>query len=181
MAKYNWKELEKEYILGDYKSVSAFLKEKEIPNNGSTKKSTKGWKEKKVLKEDQKSTKIIEKVIEKESTKEAEKIINVKDTAEELLRKINTSITELDKYFAKSSKKTKTVEFDYKVNKASKEVTEEETTIQEFYSIIDKSGLKQLTSALKDINDILNNNENNPTDKSYLDELEQAWRIRNEK
>ena len=50
MAKYNWNELEKEYILGDYKSVSAFLKYKKIPNNGSTKKSTKGWKEKKSTK-----------------------------------------------------------------------------------------------------------------------------------
>ncbi len=181
MAKYNWKKLENEYILGDYKSVSAFLKDKNIPRNGSTQKNVKGWNEKKVQKECEKSSKTIEKVIEKESTKEAEKIANVKDTAEELLRKINVSITELDKYFAKSSKKTKTVEFDYKVNKASKEVTEEETTIQEFYSIIDKSGLKQLTSALKDINDILNNNGQNPNDKSYLDELEQVWRKRNEK
>ena len=50
MAKYNWKQLEKEYILSDYKSVSSFLKNKGISINGSTKKSTKGWKNKKVLK-----------------------------------------------------------------------------------------------------------------------------------
>ena len=48
VAKYDWKQLEKEYILGNYKSVSSFLKDKEIPINGSTKKSTKGWKNKKV-------------------------------------------------------------------------------------------------------------------------------------
>lgn len=41
MSKYDWKQLEKEYILSDYKSVSSFLKDKEIPINGSTKKSTK--------------------------------------------------------------------------------------------------------------------------------------------
>lgn len=46
MAKYDWKQLEKEYILSDYKSVSSFLKDKGIKSNGSTKKSTKGWKEK---------------------------------------------------------------------------------------------------------------------------------------
>ena len=74
MAKYNWKDLEKEYILGDYKSVSAFLKDKEIPNNGSTRKQTSGWSEAKRQKQDKEKTKTIEKVIEKESEKEAKKI-----------------------------------------------------------------------------------------------------------
>lgn len=72
MAKYDWKQLEKEYILSDYKSVSSFLKDKGIKTSGSTKKSTKGWKEKKVLKEDKKSTKIIERVTEKEIEKEVD-------------------------------------------------------------------------------------------------------------
>ena len=71
MAKYDWKQLEKEYILSDFKSVSSFLKDKGIKQNGSTKSRTKGWKNKKVLKEDKKSTKIVEKVIEKESEKNA--------------------------------------------------------------------------------------------------------------
>ena len=52
MAKYDWENLEKEYILGNYKSVSAFLKEKGVPNNGSTRKQTSGWKDKKKDKED---------------------------------------------------------------------------------------------------------------------------------
>lgn len=72
MAKYDWKQLEKEYILSDYKSVSQFIKNKEIPYNGTTKSRTKGWAEKKRLKEDQKATKIIEKTIEKESEKEVD-------------------------------------------------------------------------------------------------------------
>ena len=72
MAKYDWKQLEKEYILSDFKSVSSFLKDKGISINGSTKNRTKGWKSKKVLKEDKKSTKIIEKVTEKEIEKEVD-------------------------------------------------------------------------------------------------------------
>lgn len=72
MAKYDWKQLEKEYILSDYKSVSQFIKSKEIPYNGTTKSKTKGWTEKKRLKQDQKETKIIEKVIEKEIEKEVD-------------------------------------------------------------------------------------------------------------
>lgn len=50
MAKYNWKQLEREYILGSYKSVSAFLKDKGIKQNGSTKKSTKRLERKKSTK-----------------------------------------------------------------------------------------------------------------------------------
>lgn len=41
MAKYDWEQLEKEYILSEYVSVSSFLKDKEISINGSTKKRTK--------------------------------------------------------------------------------------------------------------------------------------------
>lgn len=72
MAKYDWKQLEKEYILGDYKSVSAFLKDKGINNNGTTRKHTSGWKERKRQKEDKKATKIIEKTTEKEIEKEVD-------------------------------------------------------------------------------------------------------------
>ena len=54
MAKYDWKQLEREYILGDYKSVSAFLKEKGIKQSGSTKKSTKRLERKKSTKRERK-------------------------------------------------------------------------------------------------------------------------------
>ena len=72
MAKYNRKQLEKEYILSDYKSVSSFLKDKGINNNGTTRKHTSGWKDKKRQKEDKKATKIIEKVTEREIEKEVD-------------------------------------------------------------------------------------------------------------
>lgn len=72
MAKYDWKQLEKEYILSEYKSVSQFIKNKQIPYNGTTKSKTKGWTEKKRLKQDQKATKVIQKVTEKEIEKEVD-------------------------------------------------------------------------------------------------------------
>ena len=72
MAKYDWTQLEKEYILSDYKSVSSFLKDKGINNNGTTRKHTSGWKDKKRQREDKKATKIIEKVTEKEIEKEVD-------------------------------------------------------------------------------------------------------------
>lgn len=172
MAKYDWKQLEKEYILGNYKSVSSFLKEKGISINGSTKKSTKGWKNKKALKEEQKSTKIIEKTIEKEAEKEAQQIADIKSIANELAINILKANTELNKHIAKSKTKTKTVTYDKKALKPFKEVTKEQEEVSEYISIIDRQGLKMLSSALKDLNDILSENqkENN---KENLNKVEQ--------
>ena len=154
MAKYDWKQLEKEYILGNYKSVSSFLKDKGIKQNGSTKKSTKGWKEKKVLKEEQKSTKVIEKVLEKESEKEANNEVNM--------------------HIARNKKKTKTVEYNYDTCKPSKETINEEEEIKSYIDIIDRKGLKELTSALKDLNDILDSKEDyNDEDNSFIEALNQ--------
>lgn len=76
MAKYDWKQLEKEYILSDYKSVSSFLKDKGINNNSYARNNTKGWKEKKRQNTDKKVTKTIQKITEKEIEKEVD--INIR-------------------------------------------------------------------------------------------------------
>lgn len=119
------------------------------------KKILNGWKEKKVLKEDKKSTKIVEKVIEKESEKEANKIIQIKDVVNDLLRNIVQANKELNKHIAKTKKKTKKVKYDSKSLKPSEENIEEIEEIKDYISIVDRQGLKMLTSALKDLNDIL--------------------------
>ncbi len=180
--KRDWHKLEQEFLLGDYKSVSDFFRKNKIEENSRNRKNVKGWSQKKKDNSAKKVQKTVEKVIEKESTKEANKIVNTKDTATKLLEKINLSIEELNKYFSKNTKKTKIVEYDNEIKKPTKEVIEENEEINEFFSIIDRSGLKQLTSALKDINDILNNNNdqsNNST--SFAEEIEKAWRSRNER
>lgn len=168
--KYDWKQLEKEYILSNYKSVSSFLKDKGIKQNGSSKKNTKGWKEKKVLKEDKKSTKIVEKVIEKESEKEAQQIVDIKSIANDLALKIIKANSELNMHLARNKKKTKEIDYDYKCNKPSKETINEQEEIKSYIDIIDRKGLKELTSALKDINDIVNNKQNNNNSTQSLAE-----------
>ena len=183
MAKYDWNQLEKEYILSDYKTVADFLKYKNISRNGSTQKNTKGWNEKKVNKELKKSEKIVEKVIEKESEKEANKIIQVKDVANDLLTKIVQANNELNMHIARNKKKTKKVEYDYKCNKPSKEIIEEQEEIKSYIDIIDRKGLKELTSALKDLSDILGTKEDDDeNDNSFIEALnEKTEDIWNEK
>lgn len=140
------------------------------------KKVLNGWKEKKVLKEDKKSTKTIEKVIEKESEKEAQQIVDIKSIANDLALKIIKANSELNMHIARNKKKTKIVEYDYKCNKPSKETINEQEEIKSYIDIIDRKGLKELTSALKDINDIVNNKQNeNNTTQSLAEAIQKAY------
>lgn len=147
MAKYDWKNLKKEYITGKYNTVSSFLKEKGIPNNGNTKKATKGWKNGKALIEERKSTKTIEKIIEKQAEKDANEAITISSVADALLKKVNDAVKELNTHV------------DVFGNKHD--------------GIIDRNDLKKLTSALKDIDDVLKdkNKANDVEDLTVLADL----------
>ncbi len=172
MAKYDWIALENEYILGDYKSIREFLKEKGISRGKSTTDKTKDWNDKKQSKVIQKSSKIAEKVIEKESEKEANEIVNINSIADELAKKVLESIEELNKHIAKKTNKSKIVEYDYKTNKPKKEVIEEIEEILDYESVIDRKGLNLLAGALKDINDIKNTNSSKGNEEKAISDIQ---------
>lgn len=159
MAKYDWKQLEKEFILSDYKTVSAFLKDKEINNNSYARNKTRNWKEKKRQNTDKKVTKTIEKVTEKESEKEAQQIVDIKSIANDLALNLIKANQQLETYMVKNKKKTKTVKYDYNVGKPQEETITENEEIKTMEGIVDRQGLKMLASALKDLNDILNDKQ----------------------
>ena len=172
MAKYDWEQLEKEYILSDYKSVSAFLKDKGIKRSGSVQQAVKGWNEKKAQKEFKKSSRTIEKVIEKESEKEAQQIVDIKSIANDLALNIIKANSQLETYIVKNKKKTKKVKYDYKVSKPSEEEITEKEELETMEGIIDRQGLKMLASALKDLNEIIG--EKQGTNKETLDKLDEV-------
>lgn len=145
MAKYDWIALEKEYILGDYKSVSSFLKDKGISNNGTTRRHTSGWKDKKRQKEDKKATKTIEKIIEKQSNEDANTIVKINDVANELLKRVMKATEELNIHVDMFGNQHK--------------------------SIIDRSDIKKLTSALKDLKDIIPQKPEDEEDNSFVEAL----------
>lgn len=159
MAKYDWKKLEREYILSDHKSVSSFLKEKGISRNKTTNTQTKEWNSKKHQKEIEKTSKIIEKVTEEEAEKEAEKIVDIKSIANDLALNIIKANSQLETYIVKSKKKTKKVRYDYKVSKPKEEEIIENEEIKTMDGIIDRQGLKMLASALRDLNEIIGNKD----------------------
>lgn len=172
MAKYDWKQLEKEYILGDYKSISAFLREKGISRNKTTNAQTKEWNIKKHQKDIEKTSKTIEKVTEKEAEREAEKIANIKSIANDLALNIEKANKQLETYIVKNKKKIKKVKYDYKVSKPNEEEIIEKEEIETTEGIIDRQGLKMLASALKDLNEIIGDDKE--TNKETLDKLDEV-------
>lgn len=75
-------------------------------------------------------------------------------------------------HLARNKKKIKTVKYDYNCNKPKKETIEEQEEIKSYIDIIDRKGLKELTSALKDLNDILINDPQSYEFKKEKMELE---------
>lgn len=105
--------------------------------------------------------------------------MNVKDVANELLRKIVQASSELDRHPVKNKKRARIIEYDTNTKKPKKEVVKEEEEIASPADIVDRQGLKQLASALKDLNDIINNKKevelsgtlNNPFKNLSTEEL----------
>lgn len=161
MAKYDWSQLEKEYILSNYKSVNAFLKDKGISRNKTTNAHTKEWNIKRHQRDIKKTSKIIEKTTEKEAEKEAEKVANIKSIANDLALNIKKANSQLETYIIKKKKKTKKIKYDYEAMKPREEEINENEEIETVDAIIDRQGLKMLASALKDLNEIIGNDTQN--------------------
>ena len=67
---------------------------------------------------------------------------DIKSIANDLALKIMQANSELNMHLARNKKKTKTVEYDYKCNKPSKETIDEVEEIKSYIDIIDRKGLK---------------------------------------
>ena len=108
------------------------------------------------------------------SDKQADKMSRIDDLADKLLEKLEQAITELDLQLYKHTDKTKTIEYnnDRRPDKPTKEVVHEEEKLLEVKSIVDRNGLKQIASALKDIKEV-------KMLRSELDRQEQEARIAN--
>ena len=129
-----------------------------------------GW----ITLREQHTNKTVSKAIDKISSKKADKMARIDDLADKLLEKLEQAITELDLQLAKHTDKTKTIEYDNdrRPDKPTKETIHEEEKLLEVKSIVDRQGLKQIASALKDIKEV-------KMLRSELDRQEQEARIAN--
>lgn len=153
MARYDWDKLKAKYISGDYSSLKEFSEIENINYDVLRRKASK-WQEEKSQSSHKKVTKIIDKTIEKVAEQEADRNAKILSISDKLAAKVDEAINQLEQYVVKNKKKTKTVEYDKKGLKPTKEITTEEEIIDIIDGLIDKQGLKTLTAALKDIKDI---------------------------
>ena len=123
---------------------------------------------------DQHRAKTVSKSVERISSKQADKMARIDDLADKLLEKLEQAITELDLQLYKHTDKTKVIEYnnDRRPDKPTKETIHEEEKLLEAKSIVDRQGLKQIASALKDIKEV-------KMLRSELDRQEQEARIAN--
>ena len=106
------------------------------------------------------------------SKKKVDRMTRIMDASDRLLEKLEKAIEELDLHLATQKTKTKVIEYhNYeRPDKPTKEIIEEEEKLIEFTSIIDRKGLHEVTSALKDLKEI-------QMLKSELDRQEQEAKI----
>ena len=117
---------------------------------------------------------VLTKGLEKETEKAANRLARVNDLTDRLLDKIERAIMELDLQIARNVTKTKVIEYNNELrpDKPTKEIVEEKESVEEISTIVDRQGLKQIASALRDIKEVQGF-------KSEADKQEQEARIAN--
>lgn len=164
--KIDWRTLENEYINGDI-SYRKLAEKHNVSFNYLQQKARVGkWYEKKKEQHEKISAKTRQKAAEKIAEKEANRMARISDAADELLEKIRLATQQIDTYLAKDKRKyTKQVK-DKATGKLIYVDVEEEQIKSVKTDRIDKAGLKQIASALKDLKDIQLVNDEEKVDES---------------
>ncbi len=165
----DWTAIRKEYITDESSSYRKLAKKYGVSLTAITNKAKQeNWVEKRRQFKDKTTAKTIEVL----SDKSADKLTRVMDITDKLLNKIERAVEELDIQLFKDVVKTKVIEYnhDLRPDKPTKETIHEEEKVIEVKSIVDRSGLKAIASALRDIKEI-------QMLKTELDRMEQEARI----
>lgn len=164
----NWLEVKTEYITTDisYRKLADKygVHYKVIADRGKAE----GWVEQRSQHRDKTLTKTLDKI----STKQANKLARIDTLTDRLLDKVERAIEELDLQLFKHVDKTKEIEYNNpeRPDKPTKEVVHEEEKYLEARTIVDRQGLKQIASALRDIKEV-------KMLRTELDDQEQQARI----
>ena len=134
--------------------------------------SDRGKAEKWVELRSQHSAKTLTKTLDKICNNQADKMARIDKLTDQLLNKLERAISELDLQLCKHTEKTKIIEYgnDRRPDKPTKETIHEEEKLLDVRSIVDRQGLKQIASALRDIKEV-------KMLRSELDKQEQEARI----
>lgn len=154
----NWNKIRNEYINGNI-SYQKLAEKHKIPYQTLRDRAIKEkWFNKRKEQRKKISIKTDEKTAEKLAEAEANRLLNISNAADKLLEKIELATEQLDQFIVEN--KIKQREIQYVTDKSGfgkpkKEVIKEVTDKRIVKAgHLDRAGLKQLTSALKDLKDI---------------------------
>lgn len=152
----SWVNIEHEYVT-DIRKKPCTLEELATKHNiaiGTVEKYSMQheWSEKR--KEYKKN--IQQKALEKSSDKDAERIVRLLKIADIATDKAEQALGELEQYVVRDKKKVRTVEYkdNMAIGKPTKEVVDETETVRTEKGPVDRMGLSQVTSALKNIKEL---------------------------
>ena len=167
----DWNQIREEYITDETSSYRSLAKKYGV---GLTALYNHAKAEDWVGQRKQLKDKTMTKSIEVISDQRADKLNRVLDITDKLLSKLERAVDELDVQLLRTVVKTKEIEYnhDARPDKPTKETVHETETITDVHTIVDRSGLKAISSALRDIKEI-------QMLKSDLDKQEQEARIAN--
>ena len=168
MSCVDWKSIKAEYIAGGT-SYRKLAEKYGVGYQAICRRSQEeGW----IALREQHENKTVTRALDKISEKKADKMARVDSLADQLLDKIERAIEELDLQLFKHTDRTKVIEYNNELrpDKPTKETIHEEEKLLEARSIVDRMGLKQIASALKDIKEV-------KMLRSELDKREQEARI----
>ena len=152
----SWVNIEHEYVT-DIRKKPCTLEELAVKHNiaiGTVEKYSMQheWSEKR--KEYKKS--IQQKALEKSADKDADRIARLLEIADMATDKAERAIKELEQYVVRDKKRTRTVEYkdDKAIGKPTKEVIDDTEHVRMETGPVDRLGLSQVTSALKNIKEL---------------------------
>jgi hypothetical protein len=167
----DWNAIKTEYITDESSSYRKLAKKYGVSLTAITNRAkNENWVELRRQFKD----KLTAKNIEKFSEKQSERLSRIQNITDKLLTKLERAVEELDIQLFKNVTKVKEIEYNNfeRPDKPTKEIIHEEEKFTEVRTIIDKSGLKAVASALRDIKEV-------QMLKTELDRKEQEARIRN--
>ena len=152
----DWIKIRADYVSGGV-SYSELSERHGVPL-GSIKRhaAQEGWAAKRTETEPNRYQKTVRKVIERKAEHEADRITRLLSIGDKLAAKLDEATGQLDQKIVTHKRKTKTMEYGDQpaCRKALKETTVEEEILEVVDAPLDRQGLQQLTTALKNLNDV---------------------------
>lgn len=154
----NWNKIKSEYINGNISYRKLAEKHGVSESHLMAKAAKEKWFDKRKAQRSKIQEKTEQKTAEKLAEREADRLLRISDAADRLLAKIEEATEQLDQFIVTNKVKQKEVKYvssDAGFGKPSKEIVKEVESKQVIKADhLDRLGLKQLTSALKDLKDI---------------------------